>query len=119
MTAAAITVLAVAIAIAHHRAAVRHAHLVEHVDRQTRHLEGVIIMSNQDTIDAVVAKLAHVKAEFVAKLTDLQARIDAGVPAEQLDLGPLTEIAQGLDDVVPDAVPAPDAGGDAPVDPAV
>lgn len=118
MTAAALTVLALAVALAGHRVTAFHAHLVEHIDRRTRHLEGVITMSAQDTIDAVVAKLAHAKAEVTAKLADLQAQIDAGVPAEQLDLGPLTAIAQSLDDIVPDAPAAPDSGdGGVPADP--
>lgn len=92
-----------------------HNHLVEHIDRISKHIEGVIAMSNQDTINAVVTQLGKAKAELIGKLTDLQAQIDAGVPAEQLDLTALTEAAQALDDIVPDpAVEEPAA--DEPVD---
>lgn len=83
-----------------------HDHLVEHIDRKTAHLQEIIMSAQQDIVDAVVAKLAHVKAEVIAKLTDLQTQIDAGVPAEQLDLTALTEAAQALDDIVPDPAPA-------------
>lgn len=110
MLTIATTLIALACALIAHRVTQLHDHLVEHVNRLTAHIKGVIEMSQQDTVNAIVEKLAHVKTEVVAKLTDLQAQIDAGVPAEQLDLGPLTEIATALDDIVPDVVP------DAPVE---
>lgn len=72
----------------------------------TATIREIIVTATQDTIDAIVAQLGKVKSELIAKLTDLQAQIDAGTPAEQLDLGPLTAAAQALDDLVPDA-PAP------------
>lgn len=92
------------------------SHLVEHIDRQTIHLQGVIAMSTQDTINAIVTQLAKAKAEIIGKLTELQTQIDNGVPAEQLDLGPLTDLAQALDDVVID-VPADEPVVDEPVSP--
>lgn len=90
-----------------------HDHIVEHLNRNTAHLEEIIMSAQQDIVDAVVAKLAHVKGEVIAKLTDLQTQIDNGVPTEQLDLTALTEAAQALDDIVPDPAPAP---ADAPVE---
>ncbi len=70
-------------------------------------------MSQQDTIDAVVAQLANAKTEIIGRISELQDKIDAGVPAEQLDLTALTAAAQALDDVVP--APATEQ----PADPAV
>jgi hypothetical protein len=68
---------------------------------------GKATMSTQDSINAVVTQLGKAKGEIVSKIADLQAAIDAGVPAEQLDLTALTEAAQALDDVVPDAPVVP------------
>ena len=64
------------------------------------------IMSAQESIDAIAAQLAKAKDEIIAKLTDVQGQIDAAGVADQVDLGPLTDIAQALDDVVPDSPPA-------------
>lgn len=91
-----------------------HNHLVEHLDRATHHLKGVIDVSAQDQINAVVNQLGKAKGEIIAKLADLQGQIDAGVPTEELDLSALTEAAQALDDVVADVPAAP---VDAPADP--
>jgi DNA-directed RNA polymerase subunit F len=90
-----------------------HNHITEHLDRIAHHLKEVIRMSAQDSINAVVTQLGKAKGEIVAKIADLQAQIDAGVPAEQLDLTALTEAAQALDDVVADAPAEP---ADVPVD---
>lgn len=60
-----------------------------------------IRMSAQETVDAVVAQLGKAKEEIVAKIAELEAA-NPGV-----DLSALTEIAQGLDDVVPDVVEEP------------
>ena len=62
----------------------------------------------QAAIDAVVAQLSRAKDEIVAEIGQLQAAVDAGQP---IDLAPLLEAAQSLDDVVPDAVESvPDSG---------
>jgi len=90
-----------------------HNHITEHLDRIAHNLKEVIRMSAQDSINAVVAQLGKAKGEIVAKIADLQAQIDSGVPAEQLDLTALTAAAQGLDDVVADAPAEP---ADVPVD---
>ena len=71
------------------------------------------IVSTQDTVDAIVAQLAKARAEILAKLTDVQAQLDAAGVAEQVDLGPLVDIAQALDDVVPDAAVAEGDSGQA------
>lgn len=60
------------------------------------------IVSTQESVNAIVAQLGKAKAEIIAKLTDVQAQLDAAGAAEQVDLAPLVEIAQALDDVVPD-----------------
>lgn len=81
-----------------------HEHLVEHLDRQTHHIEGLINMATQDIINAVVAQLGKAKDELLTQIADLNAQIaDAGV-AEQVDTTALTAVAQALDDIVPDAV---------------
>ncbi len=89
-----------------------HNHLVEHIDRQTNHVKGVIRMSTQDAVNAIVAQLGKVKDEILGKLADAQAQIDAAGVAEQVDLSALTAAAQSLDDIVPDAVEVPVDGGD-------
>ena len=60
-------------------------------------------MSAQDAVNVIVAQLDKAKTEIVGKVADLQAQIDNGVPAEQLDLSALVAAAQALDDIVPDA----------------
>jgi len=74
-------------------------------------LQGRSIMSTQAAVDSVVAQLGKAKGEIVAareelvaKIVDLQNQLDAGVPAEQVDLSGLKAVAQSLDDIVPDAV---------------
>jgi hypothetical protein len=74
-------------------------------------LQGRSIMSTQEAVDSVVAQLGKAKGEIVAardeliaKIVDLQNQLDAGVPAEQVDLSGLKAVAQSLDDIVPDPV---------------
>ena len=65
---------------------------------------GRLIVSTQESIDAVVAQLGKAKDEVVAKIADVQAQLAAAaVPAEVVNLDALTAAAQALDDVVPDA----------------
>ena len=65
---------------------------------------GRLIVSTQESIDAVVTQLGKAKDEIVAKIADVQAQLDAAaVPAEVVNLDALTAAAQALDDVVPDA----------------
>jgi hypothetical protein len=96
-----------------------HSHIVEHIDRKSEHLERVARMSQQDAVNAVVAELGKAKGEIVAKISDLQAQIDAGTPAAELDLSGLVAAAQALDDIVPDPAPVDPAPVDPPVDPSV
>ena len=72
---------------------------------------GRSLMSTQAAVDSVVSQLGKAKGEIVAareelvaKIVDLQNQLDAGVPAEQVDLSGLKAVAQSLDDIVPDAV---------------
>jgi protein-disulfide isomerase len=103
-----------------------HQKLVDHLDwrfhRQNRNLKGVIAVSAQDTVNAVVAQLRKVSVEvtsardaLTAKVDALQAQIDAGVPVEELDLTALKNVAQSLDDLNPDADDV-DVDVDVPVD---
>lgn len=65
----------------------------------------VLRVANAELIADVVAQLGKAKAEIVAKIGGLEAAVASG---EDLS-GPLAELvaaAQGLDDVVPDEVPA-------------
>lgn len=69
-------------------------HVVEHLDRQTNHLKGVIKMADQNTVNEITAQLQKAKAEILA----------AGTPVD-LDLSGLVAVAQELDDLNPDAAP--------------
>ena len=97
----ALIALTLATLLVAHRLNGFHNHLVEHLDRQVKHLEGVIAMSQQDAVNEIVAKLSRAKNEIVAFVAKLQAQIDAGVPAEELDLTPLNDLADTLDNVAP------------------
>lgn len=106
VTAAVLSALAVFTLMAHIRLGHIHDHLVEHIDRKTHQIEGLIIMSTQDIINAVVTQLGKAKDELLTQIADLNAQIaNAGV-AEQVDTTALTAAAQALDDIVPDAAPA-------------
>ena len=61
----------------------------------------IIMAGLQDAVDAIVVQLGKVKDEIVA---EIQALEDAAAAGESLDLSGLTEAAQRLDDIVPDAV---------------
>lgn len=117
MLSTALLLLIAAMAVAAiRRVSAAESHLVEHLDRRTTQLRTEVIMSQQTVIDAVVSTLRHAKGELDAKLADLQAKIDAGVPAEQLDLSDLQAVAQSLEDIVPDAAPADEPVVDEPVE---
>jgi len=67
---------------------------------------GRLIVSTQDSIDAIVVQLGKAKDEVVAKIADVQAQLDAAaVPADVVDLSALSAAAQALDDVVADEPP--------------
>lgn len=83
-------------------------YLGRRLDRLTLHLKGFILVSTQDSVNAVVDQLRKAQAEIVAKLADVQAQLAAAGVAEQVDLSALTAAAQALDDIVADpAVEAP------------
>lgn len=102
LSTALLLLLAAMAAATIRRVTAAESHLVEHFDRRFTQLRTEVTMSQQTVIDAVVSTLRHAKTELDAKLADLQAKIDAGVPAEQLDLSELQAVAQSLEDVVPD-----------------
>lgn len=64
-------------------------------------VERLFMSVSQDVVDAVVVQLGKAKDEIVAEIGRLSAAAAAG---EAVDLGALKELAQGLDDIVPDAV---------------
>ena len=72
----------------------------ERVNRLARIMRKELKVTAQETVDAIVAQLGKAKTEIVTKIAELEAA-NPGV-----DLSALTEIAQGLDDVVPEVVPA-------------
>lgn len=66
------------------------------IEQKEVHIMGAI----QDAVDQIAAQLAKSKAEVVATIADLEAKIAAG---ETPDLTALKAAAQALDDVIPDA----------------
>jgi len=67
---------------------------------------GRLIVSTQESVDAIVVQLGKAKDEVVAKIADVQAQLDAAsVPAEVVNLDALNAAAQALDDIVADDVP--------------
>lgn len=94
-----------------------HAHIIEHLDRQVKHLERFVMSESQDAVNAVVNQLRKIALEVKNEIASVQAQLDAAqVNAEKVDLSALTEAAQALDDIVPDAVPEVEAPADAPAD---
>lgn len=90
-----------------------HRHIVEHIDRQIHHVAGVIRMAVQDAINAIEAQLRKAQGELTGELASLRAQLEAAGVAEQVDLSGLAAVAEALDAIVPDPVPA-----DEPVEPA-
>lgn len=77
---------------------------VEPVDHQIQRLERLIMSEAQNTVNALVDQLRKVAVEVKSQIADVQAQLDAAqVNAEKVDLSALTEAAQALDDIVPDA----------------
>ena len=68
-------------------------------------------------VDKINTEVTTAAAALNARLADLQAQIDAGVPATELDLTALTSAIQTLDDINPDPAPV-DVPADTPVEPA-
>lgn len=64
-------------------------------------VEGVVMSAAQDLVDSIAVQLGKAKDEIVGEIGRLSAAVAAG---ESVDLSALQELAQGLDDVVPDAV---------------
>ena len=64
-------------------------------------VEGVIMSATQDLVNEIAAQLGKAKDEIVGEIAKLTAAASAG---EQVDLSALQGLAQGLDDIVPDAV---------------
>lgn len=81
-----------------------HAHIIEHIDRQTNHVKGVIRMAVQDAINAIEAQLRKAQGELTGELSSLRAQLEAAGVAEQVDLSGLSAVAEALDAIVPDPV---------------
>lgn len=76
------------------------------ISRALTEIDKVVPMSVQNAVDTVVAQIRKGTTEVVAKIADLQAKVDAG---EAVDLSELAAAAQALDDIVPDVpVEVPD-----------
>lgn len=58
----------------------------------------------QDAVNALTDQLRKAHTEIVDKLADVQAQVDAAGVTDQVDLSGLAEVAQALDDIVPDTV---------------
>lgn len=65
---------------------------------------GKMMGASQEAVNAVVEQLGKAKAEILAEIASLEAAVAAGEP---VDLSALVAAAQGLDDIVPDAVEVP------------
>lgn len=64
-------------------------------------VEGVVMSAAQDLVNQIADQLGKAKDEIVGEISRLTAAASAG---EQVDLTALQGLAQGLDDIVPDAV---------------
>lgn len=96
---------------------------VERIVRRVDRLERFVMSATQDAVNAIVGQLEKARGEIVDRIAEVQAQVDDAGVADQVDLTALTEVAQSLDDIVPDAVedlPAEveDAPVTAPLDPA-
>lgn len=104
---------------------------VERIVRRVDRLERFVMSATQDAVNAIVGQLEKARGEIVDRIAEVQAQVDDAGVADQVDLTALTEVAQSLDDIVPDAVedlpaevvedlPAEveDAPATAPLDPA-
>ena len=63
-------------------------------------------MSVQEIVDGLVVQVGKSKTELMNRLAELQLQVDSAGVAEQVDLSALSAAIQGLDDIVPDEVPA-------------
>lgn len=63
-------------------------------------IESGFIMGVQEAVNEIVAQVKKGTGEVVAKIAELQAKVDAGEP---VDLSELAAAAQALDDIVADA----------------
>ena len=64
------------------------------------------VMSVQEIVDGLVVQVGKSKTELMNRLAELQLQVDSAGVAEQVDLSALSAAIQGLDDIVPDEVPA-------------
>lgn len=71
---------------------------------------GRTLMGQQQVIDQIVVVLGRAREELLGKIADLQAQVESAGLAEQVDLSALTEVADSLDAIVPDAVAEPNPG---------
>lgn len=59
----------------------------------------------QNAVDDLTDQLRRAYTEITEKIADVQAQLDAAsIPAEVVDLSALAEVAEALDDIVPDKV---------------
>jgi len=75
----------------------------EMINAHTVHIRSAM-STVQDAVNALTDQLKKAHTEIVDKLADVQAQVDAAGVADQVDLSGLAEVAQALDDIVPDTV---------------
>lgn len=92
-------VVVLSVVVLWRRVGAAQADTVRLFDRQFNRLRRVMLMSAQDTVNAVVAQIRRGTGEVLDKIADLQAQVDAG---EKVDLSELAAAAQALDDIVAD-----------------
>jgi predicted negative regulator of RcsB-dependent stress response len=77
---------------------------------QTTHLQGVIAMSAQDSVNEITAQIKKGTGEVVGKIAELEAA------NPEVDFSELKAAAQALDDVVADAPVEPAPEPEAPAE---
>lgn len=75
----------------------------EMINAHTVHIRSAM-STVQDAVNALTDQLRKAHTEIVDKLADVQAQVDAAGVTDQVDLSGLAEVAQALDDIVPDTV---------------
>lgn len=76
----------------------------ERIVRRVDRLERFVMSATQDAVNVIVGQLEKARGEIVDRIAEVQAQVDDAGVADQVDLTALTEVAQSLDDIVPDAV---------------
>lgn len=88
----------------------------ENIMQHTTHVRRAM-STVQNAVDDLTDQLRRAYTEITEKIADVQAQLDAAsIPAEVVDLSALAEVAEALDDIVPDKVVEAIAEDDGVVD---